>query len=63
MPGKIYLIQNDDTLQALSELPYLNEDVLQKLLANCRDLLYVGECLKAFFVGTKNNPQRGVVER
>ncbi|MHB1467456.1 MAG: DUF4268 domain-containing protein [Thermoleophilia bacterium] len=39
MKGKIYLIQQDNVLQALSEEPYGNEDLLQKLLENYPDLL------------------------
>ena len=39
MSGKIYLIQENDTLQAMSEQPYLNEDLLQTLLEKYPDLL------------------------
>lgn len=39
MSGKIYLIQDDNTLQALSQRPYANEDLLQTLLAQYPDLL------------------------
>ena len=39
MPGKIYLIQNDKTLQALSQQPYPNEDDFQSLLEQYPDLL------------------------
>ncbi len=39
MSGKIYLIQDDSTLQALSQQPYANEDLLQTLLAQYPDLL------------------------
>lgn len=39
MSGKIYLIQDDDTLLEMSERPYGTEDILQKLLAQYPDLL------------------------
>jgi hypothetical protein len=39
MPGKIYLIQNDKSLQALSQQPYPNEDDFQSLLEQYPDLL------------------------
>ncbi len=39
MPGKIYLIQNDKSLQALSQQPYPNEDDFQALLEHYPDLL------------------------
>ncbi len=39
MSGKIYLIQDDETLHALSEQPYASEDRLQFLLAKYPDLL------------------------
>jgi len=39
MPGKIYLIQDDKTLQALSQQPYPNEDDFQSLLERYPDLL------------------------
>jgi hypothetical protein len=39
MSGKIYLIQDDNTLQALSQQPYANEDLLQTHLAQYPDLL------------------------
>lgn len=39
MSGKIYLIQDDNTLQALSQEPYPNENLLQTLLAQYPDLL------------------------
>lgn len=39
MTGKIYLLQNDGTLQPLTEQPYLSEDTLQTLLADHPDLL------------------------
>lgn len=39
MGGKIYLIQQDDTLQDLSEAPYASEDLLQALLEKYPDLL------------------------
>jgi hypothetical protein len=39
MPGKIYLIQDDKTLQALSQQPYPNEDDFQLLLERYPDLL------------------------
>jgi len=39
MPGKIYLIQSDKTLQALSQQPYPNEDDFQSLLEQYPDLL------------------------
>jgi hypothetical protein len=32
MPGKIYLIQNDKSLQALTQQPHPNEDDFQTLL-------------------------------
>ena len=37
--GKIYLIKGDETLQPLEEQEYLNEDILQTLLAKYPDLL------------------------
>lgn len=37
--GKIYLIGNDETLHPLEEQAYLNEDILQVLLAKYPDLL------------------------
>jgi hypothetical protein len=37
--GKIYLIQEDDTLQDLSEEPYASEELLQTLLEKYPDLL------------------------
>lgn len=39
MSGKIYLLQEDDTLQSLSEQPYSSEDLLQTLLEKYPDLL------------------------
>ena len=39
MSGKIYLIQENDTLQPMSEQPYANEDLLQTLLEKYPDLL------------------------
>ena len=39
MSGKIYLIQDDETLHALSEHSYASEDRLQILLAKYPDLL------------------------
>jgi hypothetical protein len=39
MSGKIYLIQSDNTLQALSQQPYANEDLFQSLLEQYPDLL------------------------
>jgi hypothetical protein len=39
MPGKIYLIQNDKSLQALTQQPYPNEDDFQALLEQYPDLL------------------------
>jgi hypothetical protein len=39
MTGKIYLIQENDTLQALSQQDYVNEDLLQTLLQQYPDLL------------------------
>lgn len=42
MPGKIYLIQNDRSLQALTQQPYPNEDDFQSLLEQYPDLLAGG---------------------
>ena len=39
MTGKIYLIQNDDSLLEMTEKPYANEDILQALLGKYPDLL------------------------
>lgn len=39
MTGKIYLIQSNNTLQALSQQPYPNEDLFQGLLEQYPDLL------------------------
>jgi hypothetical protein len=39
MPGNIYLIQNDGKLHAMSEQPYSNEDLLQKLLEDYPELV------------------------
>jgi hypothetical protein len=39
MAGNIYLIQNDKTLQPMTEQPYESEDVLQQLLENYPELL------------------------
>jgi hypothetical protein len=39
MSGRIYLIQSDDSLQALEERPYQNEDLLQTLLEKYPELL------------------------
>lgn len=39
MSGKIYLIQDDDTLLEMNEKPYSNEDILQTLLEKYPDLL------------------------
>ena len=39
MSGKIYLIQSNNTLQALSQQPYPNEDLFQGLLEKYPDLL------------------------
>jgi len=39
MPGKIYLLQDDGDLQALTEYPYDSEDLLQGLLGRYPDLL------------------------
>ena len=39
MPGKIYLIQDDKSLQALTQQPYPNEDDFQSLLEQYPDLL------------------------
>ena len=38
MLGKIYLIQSNNTLQALSQQPYPNEDLFQGLLEQYPDL-------------------------
>jgi hypothetical protein len=37
--GKIYIIREDETLQALSEQEYASENLLQVLLAKYPDLL------------------------
>ena len=39
MSRKIYLIQSNNTLQALSQQPYPNEDLFQGLLEKYPDLL------------------------
>jgi hypothetical protein len=39
MSGKIYLLQENGSLQSLSEQPYASEDLLQTLLADYPDLL------------------------
>src|SRR5262245_820198 len=39
MAGSIYLIQNDGKLQAMTEQPYKNEELLQKLLEDYPELL------------------------
>jgi len=39
MPGKIYILQDDDTLQSLTEQRYDSEDLLQGLLSHYPDLL------------------------
>ena len=39
MSGKIYLIQSNNTLQALSQQPYPSEDQFQGLLESDPDLL------------------------
>ena len=39
MVGSIYLIQNDGKLQAMTEQPYKNEELLQKLLEDYLELL------------------------
>ncbi|MBS1252773.1 MAG: hypothetical protein MAG451_01815 [Anaerolineales bacterium] len=39
MSGQIYLLQEDGTLQSLSEQPYGSEDLLQMLLEKYPDLL------------------------
>jgi hypothetical protein len=39
MSGKIYLLEDNGTLQFLNEKPYDNEDLLQKLLEDYPDLL------------------------
>lgn len=39
MSGRIYLIQDDDSLQALEERPYRDEDLLQTLLEKYPELL------------------------
>lgn len=39
MTGRIYLVQEDSTLQSLSEQPYGSEDLLQTLLEKYPDLL------------------------
>lgn len=39
MSAKIYLLQDDGTLQSLTEKPYANEGLLQELLVNYPDLL------------------------
>ena len=39
MTGKIYLIQSNNTLQALSQQPYSNEDLFQSLLEKYPALL------------------------
>ena len=39
MAGNIYLIQNDRTLQPMTEQPYETEDVLQQLLEKYPELL------------------------
>ena len=39
MPGKIYLIGSDKSLQALSQQPYPDEDDFQTLLEQYPDLL------------------------
>jgi len=51
MSGKIYLIQSNNTLQALSQQPYPNEDLFQGLLEQYPDLL-VGDQMDEV------NPQR-----
>ena len=39
MTGRIYFLQDNGTLQALTEKPFANEDLLQKLLVDYPDLL------------------------
>jgi hypothetical protein len=39
MTGRIYLLQDDGTLESLSERPYFREDLLQELLGDYPDLL------------------------
>lgn len=39
MPGKIYLLQDDGSLQSLTERRYDSEDLLQALLGHYPDLL------------------------
>ena len=39
MPGKVYVIQSDSTLRALSEQPYPQEEHQQAFLAKYPDLL------------------------
>jgi hypothetical protein len=39
MTGRIYLLQENGTLQSLTEQPYASEDLLQSLLADYPDLL------------------------
>jgi hypothetical protein len=51
MSGRIYLIQSDDSLQALEERPYQNEDLLQTLLEKYPELL-AGEQIN------ETNPRR-----
>jgi hypothetical protein len=41
MANQIYLIQQDGKLQSMSEMPYDNEDLLQKLLERHSELLGV----------------------
>ena len=39
MTGRIYLLQDNGTLQSLTERPYANEGLLQELLVDYPDLL------------------------
>lgn len=47
MPGKIYLIRDDKTLQALGQQPYPNEGDFQALLEQYPDLLTSDQLNKA----------------
>ena len=47
MPGEIYLIQNDKSLQTLSQQPYPNEDDFQALLEPYSDLFAGDQMMKA----------------
>lgn len=39
MAGRIFAIQRDNTLQAMEEAPYADEDLFQRLLSDYPDLL------------------------